>query len=167
MKKSSTLLELYKQISESLQLNVEDMRIWSVLSRYNGTVRPLTPYDVRNSELAHRTLPEISKQDSMWTVFVEQSIDYSFALQFDYEKELMKRPAVAIDSQEYVPLPPLTTNQVAAAKLPPFKSDDEVMIFFKFYDPKTSTMRYVFRMYLCKNWTLSMYFNHSFLFLLD
>ena len=162
MKKSSTILDLYEQLSESLQLDVEDIRIWSVVKRYNGKMRPFMPYDMHNIELEHQTLHEISKQDNMLTVFVEQSIDYSFALQFDYERELMNRPEVNIDSQDYVPLPPLTTTQVAAAKLPPFKSDDEVMIFFKFYDPTTSTIRYVFRMYLCKNWTLSMYFNHYF-----
>lgn len=156
MKKQSTLLELYKTLSEALKLGIDDIRIWSVLGRYNSTIRPLTPYDVRNNELAHRTLLDVSKQDSTWTIFVEQVTDISFALQFDYVGQLMNRqPPPA----EYVSLPVLSDQQVAP-KLPVFKPEDEVMIFFKFYDPKTSTMRYVFRMYLSKNWTLSKLTNY-------
>ena len=32
--------------------------------------------------------------------------------------------------------------------LPSFNSKEDVMLFFKFYDHKTSTLRYVFRMHL-------------------
>lgn len=132
-------------------MTIEDIRIWSVLSRFNGTVRPLTPYDIRNTELAYCTLPDISKQDSVWTIFVERVTDLSFALQFDYANEIMSRQPPPFENS---PFPELSPQQTAP-KLPVFKPDDEVMIFFKFYDPKTTTMRYMFRMYLAKNWTLS------------
>lgn len=158
VKKQSSLLDLYKTLADEFKLNVDDIRIWSVLGRYNGTIRPLTAYDVRNTDLAHRSLPDVSKQDSVWTIFVERVTDLSFAVQFDYVAQLMSRhPSTGTSGGSggtTNPLPELSSQQIAP-KLPAFKPDDEVMIFFKFYDPKTSIMRYVFRMYLSKNWTLS------------
>lgn len=158
VKKQSTLLDLYKTLADEFKLNVDDIRVWSVLGRYNGTIRPLTAYDVRNTDLAHRSLPDVSKQDSVWTIFVERVTDLSFAVQFDYVAQLMSRhPSSSTGTTSGStanPLPELSSQQIAP-KLPVFKPEDEVMIFFKFYDPKTSIMRYVFRMYLSKNWTLS------------
>ena len=45
--------------------------------------------------------------------------------------------------------------QHQAQKLDLFTPKEKVMIFFKYYDPKTSTLRYVFRMNLAINTTLN------------
>ena len=58
------------------------MRIWPIMHRYNSTIRPLNAIDMH--ELAHLTVHEVSKQENLWTVFVETSLDTSFSSNFDY-----------------------------------------------------------------------------------
>jgi hypothetical protein len=58
------------------------LRIWPIMHRYNSTIRPLNAIDMR--ELAHLTVHEVSKQENLWTVFVETSLDTSFSSNFDY-----------------------------------------------------------------------------------
>ena len=134
------MLEVMKQISELLK--IEDIRIWTITNRYNNTVRPLNCIDMK--ENGNKAVSEISKQDSSWTIFVETCCDLSFSNTFDYLALLNTTPSNLVD---YKPPSP--------QKLPPFDSKTDVMIFFKFYDPKTSSLRYVFRMHLSITSTLS------------
>ena len=68
VKKMSTMLELSKQIGELLDLSADDLRIWSIMSRYNSTFRPLSCFDMK--EWANKTILDASKQDSVWRIFV-------------------------------------------------------------------------------------------------
>lgn len=76
-------------------------------------------------EVGNKTFQDICKQDISWTIFVETSADQSF--------ETNEKPGV----------------------LPSYNPKSDVMLFFKFYDPKTSTLRYVFRMHLPVTLSLS------------
>jgi len=138
------MLEVMKQISELIK--IEDIRIWSITNRYNNTVRPLNCIDFKES--GNKAVSEISKQDASWTIFVETASDLSFSNTFEYLSLLETTPTNLIDYK-----PP-----AQPPKLPPFDSKTDVMIFFKFYDPKTSTLRYVFRMHLSITSTLSKHF---------
>ena len=77
-------------------------------------------------EVANKTVQEVCKQDVAWTIFVETPSDQSFE-----------------------------TNEKPATVLPTYNYKADVMLFFKFYEPKTSTLRYVFRMHLSVTLTLS------------
>lgn len=132
--------ELMKQISEQLEIGVEDIRIWSLMTRYNHTVRPLNCFDLK--DFSNKTVHDLAKQDSVWNIFVETSNDLSFSNTFDYA-------SLVTQSQ-----PPSPVQSPQTQKLAPYKND-EVMIFFKYYDPKTSTLRYVFRMNLAKTASLT------------
>lgn len=136
VKKHSTIIELMRLISDDMKVaSIRCIRIWSVVIRANLAIRPENVVDLR--EQGHKTVQEVSKQDSKWTIFVEKSNDLSFSLTFDYMSLLSEHPA------------PLCLDAPASnLTLPNFNSKEEVMIFFKFYEPKTSTLRYVFRMHL-------------------
>ena len=136
------MIEVMKQIGELLELTIEEIRLWPIMNRYNNTVRPLQCIDLRES--AHKTVQDVSKQDSCWSVFVETAMDLSFSNTFDFST-LIKTP-------QEIQLPP---QQQKSQLLPSFNSKEEVMLFFKYYDPKSSTCRYVFRMHVTILSTLS------------
>lgn len=146
VKKTSTMLEITKQIAELFNLTPENIRIWPIMNRYNNTVRPLNCIDLR--ENAHKNIIEVSKQENSWLIFVETSQDLSFSNSFDFSalvgspEELEQQHELQIQQQK---------NQV----LPPYNSKEDVMLFFKFYDPKSSTLRYVFRLHLAMTSTLN------------
>ncbi len=142
VKKNNTMIEVMKQIGELLELSIEEIRLWPIMNRYNNTVRPLQCIDLRES--AHKTVQDVSKQDSCWSVFVETSMDLSFSNTFDF--------STLIKSPQEIQLPP---QQQKSQLLPSFNSKEEVMLFFKYYDPKTCTCRYVFRMHVTILSTLS------------
>jgi hypothetical protein len=144
------MLDLYKQLSETFSQPIEDFRIWSIMSRYNYTVRPLNCYELK--EFANRNVLDVCKQDTAWTIFVEAASDLSYSLTFDYQSLLQ-----ASKSQTTLDILTLQQQhqQQQLVKLPVFKQEEEVMIFFKYYDPKSSTLRYVFRMNLSKLATLA------------
>jgi len=194
VKKTSTMLEVTKQLLELLNKDsqnplssINSLRIWSIMSRYNNTTRPLNSIDLRES--GSKTVFEMSKQDSAWLIFVEQANDLSFAndtpnplnsspfsfqklmdssIRGDQRAQLMlKGSASVVSSANQVqeeeeeeeeeessgglasPGPGGNKNQnLSDLKLAPFNSKEEVMIFFKFYDPKMSSLRYVFRLHL-------------------
>lgn len=147
VKKMSTMLEMMKQISEMLELSTDDIRLWSIMSRYNQTIRPLNCYDLK--ECVNKTVAEASKQESSWTVFVETANDLSFSTTFDYNSLINKTPSEIQSMDKEQQLVQQQQQKLAAYK------PDEVMIFFKFYEPKSSTLRYVFRMNLTKSATLN------------
>lgn len=150
VKKQNTIIELMKQLSELLNLSVDEMRIWPIMNRYNNTVRPLNPIDMR--EAALKTVQDISKQENIWTIFVETSTDQSFSPTFDYMSlcTTATTPSPESLSPDTSPSdnPPLSPSSQQKQSLPSYNSKEDVMLFFKFYDPKTSTLRYVFRMHL-------------------
>lgn len=153
VKKSSSILEVTKQIAELLnQQSIEDIRIWSIMSRYNNTTRPLNSIDLRES--ANKTVLEMSKQDSLWLIFVEQACDLSFSPTFDYNL-LLNTVLAHQERQRMIQLHQQQLQEQHIQKLLPFNPKEEVMIFFKFYEPRTSTLRYVFRMHLPITSTLS------------
>lgn len=146
VKKTSTMLEITKQIAELFELSQEEIRIWPIMNRYNNTVRPLNCIELR--ENAHKNIMEVSKQENSWLIFVETAQDLSFSNSFDFSalvgspEELEQQHELQLQQQK---------NQV----LPPYNSKEDVMLFFKFYDPKSSTLRYVFRLHLAMTSTLS------------
>jgi len=174
-----------KQLSELLNLPADELRIWPIMNRYNSTVRPLNAIDVRES--GNKTVQEISKQENVWTIFVETSNDISFSNTFDYMSlfnclTATGSPAALSISPDSSPsstsiVPPVSVTPTtlgpcqnssppssqslspnsAKQTLPNFNSKEDVMLFFKFYDHKTSTLRYVFRMHLPVSANLSMF----------
>ncbi len=148
VKKSSTIEELMKQLSELLNQPPEEIRVWPIMNRYNNTTRPLNCIDIK--EHGKKTVHEVSKQDSFWLLFVETASDLSFSNTFNFNL-LMNQE---LKFENLVCEHELQMQQQLAPKLPAFNPKDEVMIFFKYYDPKTSTLRYVFRMILSINSTL-------------
>jgi len=166
-----------KLLSEQLSLPADEIRIWPIMNRYNSTVRPLNAIDVR--EVGNKTVQEVSKQENVWTIFVETSSDISFSNTFDYMSLFNSSsalstgsPTVSISPDSSPPpssvLTPVQTTPATLGPcqlnssppssqslspngkqtLPSFNSKEDVMLFFKFYDHKTSTLRYVFRMHL-------------------
>ena len=176
------MLEIMKQLSEFLNTSSPDnIRLWQITNRYNNTVRPLSCIDCTH-ENSLKTISDFTKQESSWIVFVETANDLSFSKTFDYLSLLNTTPANKLQyplpaspsTPQLSPPSPSSPPAAAAAAaqspsvagggsqqlssansvLPPFSSKEDVMIFFKFYDPKTSTLRYVFRMHLPINLTL-------------
>ena len=140
--KSSTMIEATRQIAEFLnQQSIDDIRIWPMVTRYNKTTRPLNNIDLKES--ANKTVLEMSKQASQWIILVEQSCDLSFSPSFDYNL-LLDRELSHRERQKMIQI----HQQQCIRELKPFNAKDDVMIFFKFYEPRTSTLRYVFRMHL-------------------
>lgn len=153
VKKTSTMLEVGKQLGELLgQQSVEDVRIWSIMSRYNNTTRPLNSIDLRES--ASRTVVELSKQEQTWLIFAEQASDLSFSPTFDYNI-LLNTALSPQQRQQIMQQHQQQLQQGQPQKLVAFNPKEEVMIFFKYYEPKTSTLRYVFRMHLSITSTLN------------
>lgn len=163
VKKSSTWSEITKQVAEFLGIEPpENIRIWNITSRYNNTVRPLSCIDC-NNENALKVLSDITKNDAAWNIFVETINDLSFSKNFDYLSLLNTTPSNKIQHPQSSPTslvappsPPPSAGSVVSSSnfLPPFNLKEDVMIFFKFYEPKTSTLRYVFRMHLPISLTL-------------
>ena len=154
MKKTSTMQDVVSQVAESLEHSVESIRIWSVMSRYNNTIRPLDSIELR--DVANKTILDISKQDANWLIFVETTSDLSFSASFDYQ--LLLNTSLTADSRsQLIQQAQLRQKQAApvAHKLPPYNSKEEVMIFFKYYDASKGTLRYVFRLHLPITSTLS------------
>ena len=169
--------EIMKQLSEFLNVDSpENIRIWQITSRYNNTVRPLSSIDCTH-ENALKTVSEFTKQDSSWNIFVETSNDLSFAKNFGYLSLLnttstnkLQYPLLSSISPPSPSLQPPSMPSSGGSGggsgggslsqmqnsnvLPSFSSKEDVMIFFKFYEPRTSTLRYVFRMHLPINITL-------------
>lgn len=146
VKKSNTMNEIMKQIAEAYNFPPDEIRMWPIMNRYNNTVRPLNCIDMR--EVGNKNIQEVSKQDSSWLVFLETSRDLSFSSTFDFSmlidntEELLHQHEIRAQEQ---------MNQV----LPSYNSKEDVMLFFKFYDPKTTTLRYVFRLHLAMTSTLN------------
>ena len=138
--------EIMKQIAEAYNFPPDEIRMWPIMNRYNNTVRPLNCIDMR--EVGNKNIQEVSKQDSSWLVFLETSRDLSFSSTFDFSmlidntEELLHQHEIRAQEQ---------MNQV----LPSYNSKEDVMLFFKFYDPKTTTLRYVFRLHLAMTSTLN------------
>ena len=163
VKKSSTWSEITKQVAEFLDIvSPDNIRIWNITSRYNNTVRPLSCIDC-NNENSLKVLSDITKNDAAWNIFVETVNDLSFSKNFDYLSLLNTTPSNKIQypqsSPSFLvapPSPPPSAGGVVSSSnfLPPFNLKEDVMIFFKFYEPKTSTLRYVFRMHLPISLTL-------------
>ena len=140
VKKTSTFLEVMKQIGELLELSLDEMRVWSLMTRYNYTVRPYNCVELK--ENASKTIVEVSKQEAAWNIFVETTSDLSLSPTFDFGSlSLMKQFELEAEP--------------AKQKLPAYTANEEVMIFFKHYDPRTSSLRYVFHMYISKKSTLN------------
>ena len=140
------MLEISRQIAELFELCVEDIRVWPIMNRYNNTVRPLNCVDL--AENAHKNIMEVSKQENSWLIFVETSQDLSFSNCFDFS-------AFVGGGEELEAQRELQLQQQKSQVLPPYNSKEDVMLFFKFYDPKSSTLRYVFRLHLAMTSTLS------------
>ncbi len=139
--------EVAKQIADLLCLKIEDVRVWPIMNRYNNTVRPLNCIDMR--EVAHKTVQDVSKQDGTWLIFVETARDLSFSKDFNFAT------LVTGNCEELELQKELQDKQEKKQLLPAYNSKEDVMLFFKFYDPKTSTLRYVFRLHLSMTSTLS------------
>ena len=139
VKKESTLVELVKQLSQLLNISTDKLRIWPLIKRYNTTMRTLKPIDV--FDMGNLTVQEILGQfhNDLETIFVEMASDVSFSNSFDYMTLLTSNVSSNILVSE---------NSSSPSTLPSFSLETDVMLFFKFYDPKTSTLRYVFRMHL-------------------
>lgn len=138
--------EIMKQIAEAYNYSTEEIRIWPIMNRYNNTVRPLNCIDTR--DVGNKNIQEVSKQDSSWLIFLETSRDLSFSSTFDFSmlidntEELLNQHEIRAQEQ---------MNQV----LPSYNPKEDVMLFFKFYDPITTTLRYVFRLHLAMTSTLN------------
>jgi hypothetical protein len=150
VKKTSNMLEVMKQIAELLNHSVDEIRVWSLMTRYNYTVRPYNCIDLK--DMAAKTVTEVSKQDASWNVFVETASDASFANSFDYAALAQaSNISEALDKQLERQA---NSSSPQKPRLPTYTLADEVMIFFKYYDPKTSKLRYVFKLYISKKTTL-------------
>ena len=143
--------EVVKQIADLLSLSLEDVRIWPIMNRYNNTVRPLNCIDLR--ETAHKTVQDVSKQEGAWLIFVETARDLSFSNSFNFSA-LVAEDCEDLELQKEMQLQ-LEKTQL----LPAYNPKEDVMLFFKFYDPRTSTLRYVFRLHLAMTSTLSKHTN--------
>lgn len=141
VRKTSTMTETMKQIADSLNLSVDEIRVWSLMTRYNNTIRPYNCVDMRDA--ATKSVVDVSKQDALWTVFVETCDDLSLSANYEFVSLLNQPP------------PAQSPSIQGKQKLPPFNVNEEVMIFFKYYDPKSSALRYVFKLYISKKSTLS------------
>jgi hypothetical protein len=140
----------------------DNIRTWTITSRYNKTVRPLKCIDCTN-ENSLRNLRNITQSNTAWNIFVETANDLSFSKSFDYLSLLnttasnkLQYPQASPTSLISPPSPPPSGGGLLSSSniLPSFNSNEDVMILFKFYEPKTSTLRYVFRMHLPINLTL-------------
>ena len=105
----------------------------------------------------------MTKSDTSWNIFVETANDLSFSKNFDYLSLLsttatnkLQYPQASPTSLISPPSPPPLGGGLLSSSniLPSFNSKEDVMILFKFYEPKNSTLRYVFRMHLPINLTL-------------
>ena len=105
----------------------------------------------------------MTKSDTAWNIFVETANDLSFSKNFDYLSLLsttatnkLQYPQASPTSLISPPSPPPLGGGLLSSSniLPSFNSKEDVMILFKFYEPKNSTLRYVFRMHLPINLTL-------------
>jgi ubiquitin carboxyl-terminal hydrolase 7 len=154
IKKQSSLLEVMKQIGEGLDLPIEEIRLWSLMTRYNYTIRPYSCIDLK--ENANKNVVDVTKQETSWNVFVETSHDLSFSQTFDYINlmSIVNKQENSEFIEQQLDLIKEQRSQVPK-QLPSYAPNEDVMIFFKYYDPKTSTLRYVFRMYISKKQTLS------------
>jgi ubiquitin carboxyl-terminal hydrolase 7 len=95
----------------------------------------------------------VSKQENLWTVFVETSLDTSFSSNFDYMSLFNTTTTTTSESNDSASpsSPPLVLSPPSSSpqpQLPSFNSKEDVMLFFKYYDHKTGILRYVFRMHL-------------------
>ena len=140
----------------------DNIRIWNITSRYNNTIRPLTCLECTN-ENSLKILTDMTKSDTAWNIFVETANDLSFSKNFDYLSLLsttatnkLQYPQASPTSLISPPSPPPSGGGLLSSSniLPSFNSKEDVMILFKFYEPKNSTLRYVFRMHLPIDLTL-------------
>ena len=157
VKKSSTLLEVLKQIAEMLGHSLDEIRVWTLMTRYNFTVRPYNC--VEPKENAHKLITDASKQDSVWNVFVETASDFSFSSLFEYSRLLgvsdLESSRALLTTAGSSSKKSCGAAGSPTARLPSYTAADEVMIFFKFYEPRTSSLRYVFKLYVAKKSTLN------------
>jgi hypothetical protein len=146
-----------KQIAEYLGMDSPDnIRIWNLTSRFNNTIRPLTCIECTN-ENSLKILTEMTKSDTAWNIFVETANDLSFSKNFDYLSLLnttatnkLQYPQASPTFLISPPSPRTSGGGLLSSSniLPSFNSKEDVMILFKYYEPKNSTLRYVFRMHL-------------------
>jgi hypothetical protein len=162
-----------RQIAELLNHSVDEIRVWTLMTRYNFTVRPYTCVELKDN--ANKCITDVTKQDAAWNVFVETASDVSFNNSFFYAS-LVNAPHTAIVSElidkqlaltaedqsasqsssstNFASSPQQQKPATARSTLPSYTPAEEVMIFFKYYEPRTSTLRYVFKLYISKKTTL-------------
>jgi len=95
----------------------------------------------------------VSKQEGAWLIFVETARDLSFSNSFNFSA------LVAEDCEDLELQKEMQLQQEKTQLLPAYNPKEDVMLFFKFYDPRTSTLRYVFRLHLAMTSTLSKHTN--------
>jgi hypothetical protein len=143
------MLELVEQISQLISQPVEHIRIWSLVMRFNCAIRPHKHVDLKDN--ASKSVVDVARQDTVWNVFAETASDVSFADSFNFLALMhMKRTSSVCDH-----LDKHFTAFAHTRSLPRVTCDEEAMVFFKFYDPRTHTLRYVFKLFISKAMTLN------------
>nr|XP_032816939.1 ubiquitin carboxyl-terminal hydrolase 7 isoform X1 [Petromyzon marinus] len=115
--KNCTLYEFMQTLSQTMGYSTEQMRLWPMQARRNGTRRPaMQDYETENG----RHMIELSENENPWTIFLEtvdaETVATGGALP-PFDKDLR--------------------NHVSG----------DVMLFLKMYDPKTKTLNYCGHIY--------------------
>ncbi|KAL1453372.1 hypothetical protein WDU94_007512, partial [Cyamophila willieti] len=120
VRKNMTLDKLVEEVAKTLGYPVEQIRLWPLQTRHNGTIRP----SYLDLELnATKSVIDASSQ-SPWPIWVET--------------------LSAEESGEGIP----GGGGKKPAALPPFDKEGEVLFFFKLYEPKRQQMCYLGHAYL-------------------
>lgn len=122
VKKQSTLKEAMEVIAEQMKYPLPAMRIWPIISRANETMRPSS---MDTEAEINRTVVEVCEGVNPWQVYLE--------LVRPDSGQIALRP-IDRDSEFFELVLRFVTNFTLFA--------DDVLLFFKLYDPKTKVITY-------------------------
>ena len=118
IKKSATLKEFLNTVAKYTRIPVEKLRPWPLLLRTNQTLRP----SLVEIEDEDRSMVDVAENCNPWTIFME-------LLKADNDL----RPA---------------TNELQKRTLATFDENHDVILFFKYYCPRTGRVHYMGHLYL-------------------
>ncbi|KAL4835965.1 hypothetical protein H8958_008956 [Nasalis larvatus] len=115
--KNSSLAEFVQSLSQTMGFPQDQIRLWPMQARSNGTKRPAmldNEADGNKTVNIVNSMIELSDNENPWTIFLE-TVDPELA--------------------------------ASGATLPKFDKDHDVMLFLKMYDPKTRSLNYCGHIY--------------------
>lgn len=127
VRKQMTLKEAIEYIGEQMKYPPSAMRIWPIISRANETLRP-SALDYESE--CNRPVVDVCEGTSPWNVFLELA---------DSESDLNTLPSVDKESESRRVALFINFSNVCLD----FEYNlDDVLLFFKLYDPKHSFITY-------------------------